>query len=94
MSTVVADAGMVPVAVADTGPGIPAEDLGRVFDRFFRADPSRSRATGGAGLGLTIAKQLVEVHGGSIRVENVVPSGARFVFELPITAPNNPADWE
>ena len=94
VSTVVADAGMVRVAVADTGTGIPPEDLDRVFDRFFRADSSRSRATGGAGLGLTIAKQLVEVHGGSIRVENVVPSGARFVFELPITAPNNPADWE
>ncbi len=87
----VAGEGVVRVAVADTGRGIPSQDLGRVFDRFFRSDPSRSRATGGAGLGLTIAKQLVEAHGGAIHVENVVPSGARFVFELPITAPNNPA---
>ena len=81
---------MVRVAVADTGRGIPPQDLDRVFDRFFRSDPSRSRATGGAGLGLAIAKQLVEVHGGTIHVENVVPSGARFVFELPIAAPNSP----
>ena len=86
--------GMVRVAVADTGPGIQSEDLLRVFDRFFRADASRSRATGGVGLGLTIAKELVEVHGGTIYVENVVPSGARFVFELPIAAPNNPAASE
>ncbi|MDA0265202.1 MAG: ATP-binding protein [Chloroflexi bacterium] len=74
----------VQVAVTDSGPGIPPGDLDKVFDRFFRADPSRSRATGGAGLGLTIVKRLVEVHGGSVHVENVMPSGARFVFELPI----------
>ena len=52
------------------------------------------RATGGVGLGLTIAKQLVEVHGGTIHVENVVPYGARFVFELPITAQDSPASRE
>ena len=86
--------GMVRVAVADTGPGIQSEDIQRVFDRFFRADASRSRATGGVGLGLTIAKELVEVHGGTIYVENVVPSGARFVFELPIAAPNDSAASE
>ena len=79
--------GMVRVAVSDTGRGIPPEDLSRVFDRFFRSDASRSRATGGVGLGLTIAKQLVEVHGGTIHVENVVPFGARFVFVLPIASP-------
>ena len=79
--------GMVRVAVSDTGRGIPSEDLSRVFDRFFRSDASRSRATGGVGLGLTIAKQLVEVHGGTIHVENVVPFGARFVFVLPIASP-------
>ena len=88
------DDGMVRVAVADTGTGIQSEDLLRVFDRFFRADASRSRATGGVGLGLTIAKELVEVHGGTIYVENVVPSGARFIFELPIAAPNDPATSE
>ena len=82
---------MVRVAVADSGPGIQSEDLARVFDRFFRADPSRARATGGVGLGLTIAKQLVEVHGGTIHVESIVPTGARFVFELPVASPYNPA---
>ena len=86
----VAGDSMVRVAVADTGRGIPPEDLHRVFDRFFRADPSRSRATGGVGLGLTIAKQLIEAHGGSISVDNVVPTGARFVIELPITASAGP----
>lgn len=90
----VAGDGMVRMAVADTGGGIPPGDLDRVFDRFFRADPSRARATGGVGLGLTIAKQLVEAHGGSISVDNIVPSGARFVFELPIAAPNSPAGSE
>ena len=78
--------GMIRVAVADTGIGIPSDDLDRVFDRFFRSDPSRNRATGGVGLGLTIAKRLVEAHGGSIHVENVVPNGARFVFEIPVSA--------
>jgi len=82
---------MVRVAVADSGPGIQSEDLARVFDRFFRADPSRARATGGVGLGLTIAKQLVEVHGGTIHVESIAPTGARFVFELPVAPPYNPA---
>ena len=82
---------MVRVAVADSGPGIQSEDLTRVFDRFFWADPSRARATGGVGLGLTIAKQLVEVHGGTIHVESIVPTGARFVFELPVAPPYNPA---
>ena len=84
--------GMVRVAVADTGRGIPSEDLIRVFDRFFRSDPSRTRATGGVGLGLTIARQLVEVHGGTIHVENVVPSGARFVFEIPVSGPSRPGE--
>jgi signal transduction histidine kinase len=86
--------GMVRVTVADTGRGIPSEDLSKVFDRFFRTDPSRNRATGGVGLGLTIAKQLMEVHGGTIHVENIVPYGARFVFELPLAAKDSPASQE
>ena len=57
------------LAVTDDGPGIPAELRERVFERFFRADPSRSRDTGGSGLGLAIAKEIVEAHGGTIRVE-------------------------
>jgi len=71
------------VTVADTGAGIPAEDLPYVFERFYRVDRSRVRATGGAGLGLTIAKRLVEAHGGTISVESEVGKGSRFTFTLP-----------
>ena len=76
------------VTVADTGVGIPVEELSQVFERFYRVDPSRTRSTGGAGLGLTIAKQLVEAHGGTIHVESEPGSGSRFVFELPLTDPS------
>ena len=78
--------GWARVSVADTGAGIPADDLPLVFERFYRVDPSRTRSTGGAGLGLTIAKQLVEAHGGSIHAESEPGKGSRFVFELPLTA--------
>jgi signal transduction histidine kinase len=75
------------VTVADTGTGIPADDLPYVFERFYRVDRSRVRATGGAGLGLTIAKRLVEAHGGTIGVESDLGKGSRFAFTLPKTAP-------
>ena len=75
----------VRVSVQDTGSGIPADELAHVFERFHRVDPSRTRATGGAGLGLTIAKQLVEAHGGSIRVESILGEGSTFSFELPLS---------
>ena len=75
----------VRVEVADTGPGIPSEALPRVFDRLYRVDPSRDRETGGSGLGLTIARQLVEAHGGTIWAESREGSGSRFGFDLPIT---------
>lgn len=68
----------VEIRVADDGPGVADEHAERIFDRFYRADASRSRATGGAGLGLAIAKQLVELHGGTIRYER--PS---FIVSLP-----------
>lgn len=71
------------VSIADTGPGIPDSELDRIFNRFHRLDPSRSRETGGAGLGLTIAKQLVEAHGGSITVNSTEGQGSTFTFELP-----------
>jgi signal transduction histidine kinase len=74
---------MVEIGVADTGPGIAPEDLPFIFERFYRADPSRQRATGGAGLGLAIVKQLVEAQGGRIRVESAPGQGARFLFTLP-----------
>ena len=67
----------------DTGEGIRFEDLPYVFDRFYRGEKSRSRSTGGAGLGLAIARGIVEAHGGSIRVESEAGRGAKFVFTLP-----------
>ncbi|HWQ12558.1 MAG TPA: ATP-binding protein [Roseiflexaceae bacterium] len=71
-------------SVADTGQGIAAEDLPFVFERFYRADSSRQRADGGAsGLGLAIAKAIVEAHGGAIRVESAVGRGTSFVIALP-----------
>ena len=76
-------ANAVEVEVADTGPGIPREELPRLFDRLYRADPSRARETGGSGLGLTIARRLVEAHGGSIEADSVVGVGSRFTIRLP-----------
>ena len=83
VSAEVTAAGWAKVTVADTGAGIPPDDLPQVFERFYRADPSRTRSTGGAGLGLTIARQLVEAHGGAIHAESEPGKGSRFVFELP-----------
>jgi len=74
----------VKVSVSDTGEGIPAEDLPHIFERFYRVDKSRARATGGSGLGLTIAKRLVEAHGGKITVQSKLGKGSRFSFTLPI----------
>jgi signal transduction histidine kinase len=73
------------VSVSDTGEGIPAEHLPYIFERFYRVDDARSRKTGGAGLGLAIAKQMVELHGGRIRVESEVGKGSKFSFTLPAT---------
>ncbi len=80
------DSGLARVTVADTGIGIPEEDLPSIFERFYRVDPSRTRATGAAGLGLTIAKGLVEAHGGAIYAESSPGQGSRFTFELPLTS--------
>lgn len=76
-------AGGVEVSVRDSGEGIRPEDLPHVFEQFYRAEKSRSRATGGAGLGLAIVKSFVEAHGGSIRAESKVGEGTRFTFFLP-----------
>jgi signal transduction histidine kinase len=73
----------VRVEISDTGEGISAEDLPHVFERFYRGEKSRSRATGGAGLGLAIAKGIVEAHGGRIGAESTPGEGTRFYFTLP-----------
>ena len=75
--------GGVQIEVSDEGTGVPAADIGRVFDRFYRADAARRSGEGGAGLGLAIARSIVELHGGSIRAEPRVPTGLRVVFTLP-----------
>jgi signal transduction histidine kinase len=76
-------ADQVQFSVADSGPGIPADDLEHVFDRFYRADPSRDRSSGTSGLGLAIVRALVEAQGGSVGAENPPSGGARFWVMLP-----------
>jgi two-component system, OmpR family, sensor histidine kinase SenX3 len=75
--------GIVEIAVTDQGIGIPEEDRDRVFERFFRIDPARSRHTGGSGLGLSIVKHVVQNHGGDIRVWSKAGSGSTFTVRLP-----------
>lgn len=82
ISAGVAD-GQVTIAVADTGSGISAEDLPRVFDRFWRAEKSRSRQTGGSGLGLAIVRKLVEAHHGTVQAESQPTKGSTFTVHLP-----------
>jgi K+-sensing histidine kinase KdpD len=73
----------VRLEVIDEGPGIPAEEATRVFERFYRADSARSTRDGGSGLGLAIARWIVDLHGGDIRVENNEPHGCRMVVRIP-----------
>ena len=75
--------GVVEIAVTDQGAGIPEDELERVFERFFRTDPARSRHTGGSGLGLSIVKHAVQNHGGDVRVWSRVGSGSTFTIRLP-----------
>jgi two-component system sensor histidine kinase CiaH len=82
--TLEADGGKAVVRVTDSGSGIPPEALPYVFDRFYRADKARSPAEGGAGLGLAIAKWIVEGHRGSIRVDSYPGRGTTFTVELPL----------
>ncbi len=72
------DAADVTISVADTGPGISPDDLPHVFERFWRADKVRSRETGGTGLGLTIAKQIADLHGARLGVQSEVGRGSTF----------------
>ncbi|MBV7243130.1 HAMP domain-containing histidine kinase [Streptomyces sp. MW-W600-10] len=83
--------GTVVIEVRDTGSGIPAEDLPHVFDRFWRAEKSRSRRTGGSGLGLAIVRKLVEAHGGTVEATSTEGEGSTFALRLPAgTEPSAP----
>ena len=71
------------VEVSDSGPGLPTEELERVFERFYRADESRSRASGGVGLGLSIVTAVAEAHGGAVSAKSPAGEGATFRIVLP-----------
>jgi signal transduction histidine kinase len=75
--------GVTTIEVADEGPGIPADEVERVFERFHRTDAARAARDGGTGLGLAIARWIVDAHGGTIRVRERDPRGCRVVVELP-----------
>ena len=76
--------GRIEFFVRDTGPGIPASDLPRLFERFYRVDKARSRALGGTGLGLAIVKHLSRSQNGEVRVESQVDKGSTFFVSLPV----------
>jgi two-component system OmpR family sensor kinase len=75
--------GSIVLSVADTGPGVPKADQGRIFDRFVRLDAARSRASGGSGLGLAVVRSIVVAHGGSVRYRDAKPTGSVFEVRLP-----------
>jgi signal transduction histidine kinase len=79
--------GMIELGVRDTGSGIPSEHLPRIFERFYRVDPGRSRDQGGTGLGLAVVRLLVEAHGGYVRAESVLGVGTMVVAEFPSAPP-------
>ena len=83
VSARVVDGRRIEVCVKDDGPGISPEAKARIFERFYRADKARSREQGGTGLGLAIVKHVVQAHGGEIRVESDLGTGAAFYFTLP-----------
>jgi signal transduction histidine kinase len=75
----------IRVVVKDTGSGIAPEHIPYIFERFYRADSSRTRSTGGSGLGLSIVKQLVQAHGGQVGVDSTPGSGSDFFFTVPVS---------
>jgi two-component system OmpR family sensor kinase len=86
---VATDDGLGRMSVADHGPGLAEGDVGRIFEPFYRADPSRSRDSGGAGLGLSIVSAVVAAHGGHVKVRPTDGGGATFEVELPLAQPAN-----
>jgi signal transduction histidine kinase len=84
---------LLTVEVKDTGVGIPQEELVQLFERFYRVDKDRSRATGGSGLGLAISKQIVEMHGGDISVESEAGVGSTFRVRIPKVPPSRSASY-
>ena len=83
LSAHAASDGVTTIEVADEGPGIPAAEAERVFERFHRVDAARAARDGGTGLGLAIARWIVDAHGGTIAVRDREPTGCRVVVELP-----------
>jgi signal transduction histidine kinase len=81
------DGDWAEMRVQDTGVGISQEDLPHVFERFYRSDLSRNRATGGTGLGLAIAAWIAQRHGGKLSVESVLGEGSTFLLRIPLTGP-------
>jgi two-component system sensor histidine kinase BaeS len=88
-----AEATAAVIEVADTGPGIPAADLPRVFERFWRGDKSRNRHTGGSGLGLAIVRKLAEAHGGTASAGGTEGHGATFSLRIPLDPRPPPTSW-
>src|SRR5439155_18165220 len=78
--------GAAVLTVSDTGSGIASRDLDRIFERFYRADPARSRETGGTGLGLAIVKHVAESHSGEVTVRSVLGAGSTFTARLPLAS--------
>jgi two-component system sensor histidine kinase SenX3 len=81
--------GAVIISVRDHGIGIPSRDLERIFERFYRVDRARSRATGGTGLGLSIVRHIAHAHGGDVRVESTEGEGSTFLLRLPLASSHN-----
>lgn len=80
--------GLAEISISDQGLGIPEKEIDRIFERFYRVDPARSRLTGGTGLGLSIVKHVVTNHGGDVSVWSVEGSGSTFTIRLPLFTPN------
>jgi two-component system sensor histidine kinase SenX3 len=95
VSTRLTSHGAVQLSVADQGIGIPARDLERIFERFYRVDPARSRVTGGTGLGLAIVKHVTVAHGGRVTVTSKEGAGSTFTLHLPArpTRPSLAGSW-